>query len=98
MSATGASTELLAAHSNARRARTLFALLAAAHLLKAFWSLEQMLVAQVLQNLSICVALGLFAAGFHLAPRKSLPYRLVWFTVIVAVIAIAAEILTAINA
>ena len=97
MSATSAGTQLLAARANSRSSRTLFALLAAAHLLKAFWSLEHVLVAELIQNLSSCVALALFAAGFHLAPRKSMPYRLVGFTVIVAVIAIGVEILTAIQ-
>src|ERR1044071_3319438 len=96
MSATDAGAQWSMARTSSRSSRTLFALLAAAHLLKAFWSLEQGLVVALIQNLAVCAALALFAAGFHLAPRRSLPYRLVGFTVIVAVLAVAVDILTAI--
>ena len=96
MSATDAGAQWAMVRSNSRSSRALFALLAAAQLLKAFWSLEQGLVIASIQSLAVCVALALFAAGFHLAPRQSLPYRLVGFTVIVAVLAVAADILAAI--
>jgi len=97
MSAPSVGTQLLEARSNARSSRTLFALLAAAHLVKAFWSLEHVLVAELVQNLSVTVALALFAANFHLTPRKSLPYRMVWLAVMVAVVAIAVDILVALK-
>jgi len=88
-----ADTQLLAARSNPRSSRVLFALLAAAYLVKTFWSLEHVQVAELIQNFSVSVALALFAANFHLAPRNSLPYRTVWLAVIVTVVAIAMDIL-----
>jgi hypothetical protein len=93
MSAHGADTQLLASHSDARRSRVLFALLAATFLVKAFWSLELLLVAELIQNLAASMALAMFAADFQRAPSGSLPFRLVWTAVIVTVVATAADIL-----